>query len=416
MASRTLPKLIILLLSMIPLAANAELYRWVDDNGKTHFSDTPPNTTTPALKEDYDDGETEQHAVNLNQRYPTQVDGSNPTHTVVVTGIQLLWEPQTQSERDKKLPVGRYFFGRGCASPTAMVLPDAKAMHNALFPSSITLGGLIANNLRENNVAGHFDEAANKMSAKNWPGAYRLSARVTEFELDSCADSERRSFKHFKLKDISSGRFKLHRLMMEFEWQLSDSGGKTLLTKRSRSRFDSWQIERTITTVYEQSMKALTEDFLADEQVFHLLSNNNKSSQNDKQNNKAELGWWGKIQSKGNHYMGYIRQAQLSRIFPHFSQIKAGVIEYYMLEGRWPSKLAEIHLDESSMVDNTDGLERIYLENQGSIMLLLDTRWGPGARLALRPRYEERSSTMYWDCFTNLAPEDVPISMGCVFE
>lgn len=33
---------IVIFLSLTPAAANAQLYKWVDEDGKTHFSDQPP--------------------------------------------------------------------------------------------------------------------------------------------------------------------------------------------------------------------------------------------------------------------------------------------------------------------------------------------------------------------------------------
>ena len=35
---------------LVALAANAQVYEWKDDKGKTHYSDKPPVTTAPARK------------------------------------------------------------------------------------------------------------------------------------------------------------------------------------------------------------------------------------------------------------------------------------------------------------------------------------------------------------------------------
>ena len=105
----------VLLLSFPAVQTNTELYRWVDENGKTHFSNSPPNsdTATTKLLSDEDQKQTDQRVLNLQQRYPNQLDGSKPTHNIVVTGINLMWEPKNQTDRDRKRPIGRYFFGRG---------------------------------------------------------------------------------------------------------------------------------------------------------------------------------------------------------------------------------------------------------------------------------------------------------------
>ena len=131
MADRPLPIYILLLFALLPFQASAELYRWVDENGKTHFSDSPPNANAEATQlNEQTNNNSEVQAVNLAHRYPTQLDGSHSTRTVVVTDVALSWEPKSQADRDRKFSIGRYFFGRGCASPTAMVLPDAKSMHD----------------------------------------------------------------------------------------------------------------------------------------------------------------------------------------------------------------------------------------------------------------------------------------------
>ena len=44
---RIIPNLCILLIGMLlTLAAPAEIYKWVDDKGKVHYGEKPPNTTT----------------------------------------------------------------------------------------------------------------------------------------------------------------------------------------------------------------------------------------------------------------------------------------------------------------------------------------------------------------------------------
>ena len=44
---RIIPNLCILLIGMLlTLAAPAEIYKWVDDEGKVHYGEKPPNTTT----------------------------------------------------------------------------------------------------------------------------------------------------------------------------------------------------------------------------------------------------------------------------------------------------------------------------------------------------------------------------------
>ena len=44
---RIIPNLCIFLISMLlTLAAPAEIYKWVDDEGKVHYGEKPPNTTT----------------------------------------------------------------------------------------------------------------------------------------------------------------------------------------------------------------------------------------------------------------------------------------------------------------------------------------------------------------------------------
>ena len=100
-------------------------------------------------------------------------------------------------------------------------------------------------------------------------------------------------------------------------------------------------------------------------------------------------------------YSGYLRTAQLAEVYSLLQPIKITMMEYYMMNGEWPSSLADIRLKPEEMTDG-QYLDKVRLGKNGQILAYLSNTFGKNKMLSLAPRSIMGGMQTRWDCTTNL--------------
>jgi len=105
-----LPKLLLIILLMLPLAAAADIYQWTDEQGRVHFSDKPmpgakKRQVTPLKTVENPTYNLENNSLQMHfseehgsMRVKAQVNGV-PMHFIVDTGATLVIIPPAVAER-----------------------------------------------------------------------------------------------------------------------------------------------------------------------------------------------------------------------------------------------------------------------------------------------------------------------------
>lgn len=100
-------------------------------------------------------------------------------------------------------------------------------------------------------------------------------------------------------------------------------------------------------------------------------------------------------------YTSYLRTAQLSQVYALLQPVKITMTEYYMMHGKWPSRLEDIKLKPEEMTDG-QYLEKVRLGDNGQILAYLSDTFGKDKRLSLTPKSIMGGMQTRWDCTTNL--------------
>ena len=100
-------------------------------------------------------------------------------------------------------------------------------------------------------------------------------------------------------------------------------------------------------------------------------------------------------------YSGYLRTAQLAEVYSLLQPIKITMMEYYMMNGEWPSSLLDIRLKPEEMTDG-QYLDKVRLGKNGQILAYLSHTFGKNKMLSLAPRSIMGGMQTRWDCTTNL--------------
>ena len=100
-------------------------------------------------------------------------------------------------------------------------------------------------------------------------------------------------------------------------------------------------------------------------------------------------------------YSGYLRAAQLTEVYSLLQPLKMTMLEYYMMNGDWPSSLADIRLKPEEMTDGRY-LDKVRLGKNGEIMAYLSDTFGKDKKLSLAPRSIMGGMQTRWECSTNV--------------
>ena len=100
-------------------------------------------------------------------------------------------------------------------------------------------------------------------------------------------------------------------------------------------------------------------------------------------------------------YSGYLRTAQLAEVYSLLQPLKMTMMEYYMMNGEWPSSLADIRLKPEEMTDG-QYLDKVRLGKNGQIIAYLSDTFGKNRMLSLAPRSIMGGMQTRWDCSTNV--------------
>nr|WHW29705.1 hypothetical protein [uncultured bacterium] len=415
------PPLFLALLCLMTIFSpqtQAQMYRWVDENGKTNFSDKPPAGAKTRF-DTLDAGAKSSAVKNKSSMGGEERQALFSVSRLVVNSVDTPWDAKSE----KKTTIGRYFFGKACASATAMVLPDASDRHPTLIPDATFYGAEIANYFRVINFSAFWDDSVNVADPSDWPQTLRIGASVKELDFDTCAPGERRAFRNFKLDKVRDDRFSRHRVRVRIAWTIRSDNGEVLLETETTGEENSWEQRNRASTAHSEAIRAAIVRLLEDERFLAVLSdarerriaNAGLNTADSMQQVASGFGndLWSKFKDKSNEYMAFFRQAQLSKALQLIPSIKVRLTEYYMNSGHWPGNLSQIQFDEGLLVEQTEGLDRIYLESRGSIVLKLDEKFGASAHMVLEPSVDNRNSTIFWRCLTNIGEGIVPKAMNC---
>ncbi|MBR9805252.1 DUF4124 domain-containing protein [bacterium] len=401
---------VLLLGALFSVSSNAELYRWVDENGKTHFSDQPPqNADIASTVVDIDDTD---EAVDIDDAAVKRSD-DQASRMLLITDADALWNRSIV----EKQHIGLYYLGKECAISTTMVLPDAKDMHRDMFPSNSSLSTTVVSAMRSFRYPARRNYGQKIRSLSD---AYTLDLTVENIDMAVCI-SGRSSLANINLEKISSAAFKKHRMTLTTTWILRDANEQKLFTGTFKGHSNLWQGRHHLHVGYRNAIKHAVAQLLADETFNELIltlppEKASESAVNDEPESPLQIGENADkpsgIGELTGLFTGYFKQSQFSKVLQIVQPAKMGVTEYYMMHGQWPSHIGE--LQGVPTAHASSGVNQVSIEREGTIVLDLDEKFGNDARLYMRPLVDDSASLIDWQCESNVDPAYIPKGLECV--
>ncbi len=287
----------------ITTSAHAELYKWVDEHGKVHYSDKAPN------KDKQLKSKTIPLQHNKNVSPSPQVTGkpiirpyertSRPLHL-----LDTVYFWKKESESGKSIKLGAYHIGKACTSRGAIKTPEVFVHHSNLLPKEKALSQHAVKVINGLDYEANRTQRYELIKKLKRSGGLSLHSEIVELNLRTCAPNIRRSKTSLPLENISSYQFTKNRVYMKVKWQLKSDRDQTLVYETvTEGSYSGWNkntpANQSVQLAMESAVLALFSDrqfidqIMVKEEPVELVSATEQYStiqaENDKQYKKLFL-------------------------------------------------------------------------------------------------------------------------------
>ncbi len=232
--------LTIFILIFTSTGLHADLYKWIDENGKVHYSDkiTDKNKGAKHKSIDLKKGKT----ASLNQQMAGKAiirPYEKTARTLHLLDTVYHWKKNSEVGRSFKL--GAYHSGKACTSRGAIKIPDVLIHHNNLLPNEKNLtrhAVQVINGLDYQAIRTQRYELIKKLRQT---GGLSLHSEVIELNIQTCAPNARYGKAIFQPEKISSSSFTKNRIKLKVKWQLKSNRDQNLVyTIETRGVYNGW--------------------------------------------------------------------------------------------------------------------------------------------------------------------------------
>lgn len=211
---------------LFSLMANAQLYRWVDENGKVSYSDKKPSNT---------DGVETREIVAINKSFfeaaeaterpqPILKSYDRSTREIHFLNAEYFWKKY--KNKGKKINLGTYFTGVQCRENKSIVVPDVYLVHKSFFPTEKNMTRKAIRVMRSLEFEAKSTSSYDLQGRLKKGGGLSLHPLVEAIEIETCAPQKMKNNYTQKTKtieDLSAGSFRNQKIKLSIRWQLKDN-------------------------------------------------------------------------------------------------------------------------------------------------------------------------------------------------
>ncbi len=252
------------LLVIYSLNSYAELYKWVDESGKTHYSDKAPKK------------EVKKEVLSIEENI-ADTSSNNVSSKVIIRPyektsrkLHLLdtvyrWKKETEIEKVTKL--GIYNTGKGCTSRGAIKTPDVFIYHKDFLPEESQLAHRISKIINGLDYEATVNKKYDLIKELNKSGGLSLHSEISDINIVTCAPNLYKSERLLPVSKISSGKFTKNRVTMSVHWQLKTSRDqKVLYETTTNGSFNGWHKSSSSRSAIESAMESAALELFSDKQ------------------------------------------------------------------------------------------------------------------------------------------------------
>ncbi len=232
--------LVLLALTLTSFDSQAQLYKWVDENGKIHYSDKEPDDKTDSKVIPQDQKSSVQYQrTSTTSAKPIIRPYEKTARKLHLLDTRYLWKSESQVNQTTK--IGVYHSGKGCTSRGAMTTPDIFVYHKSLFPSEADLTYRINKIINGLDYDSERTEKYRLLGRLKKTGGLSLHAEIIEMDFKTCAPGIRKSERLKKVNKISVHRFTKHRIKLKVNWQLRTNRDQDVIFEATTAgNYNGW--------------------------------------------------------------------------------------------------------------------------------------------------------------------------------
>lgn len=374
----------------------AELYKWVDEQGRTHYSDSP--AAGPAQAE----------LVELPADPPAPVSVSPEPATNTLAERQALMRQPQQALRpliltmqplaETRQEIGTMRAGELCRKISPLVWPELRQRKRTLAPEPSQLALAASRALASFDYDAEAPGFGQALAVQRQTGGPLLQLQLASLQLDACAPDNWASTRAYEPQALESFHFRRHMVDITVDWTLQATDGKRLFRGQTRSRGGSLQHDSALNEAYRHALE---------QAVMQLLGNPDFQAALQQAARSAAAAPRARPAPPEPDHEAWVpsswlpqswqRRSSLAAILATMAQIKVPMTEYYLNEGQWPVSFEQMQLEVAPSVHGAT----LMLQPGGVLVAHLPAQFGAGKTLRLRAPDDPTVIGAAWTCETN---------------
>jgi hypothetical protein len=232
--------LVLVIFLLLPFASPAQLFKWVDENGKAHYSDKNPGEEIDSkiVPGNDQNGMRGQQTATAALK-PVIRPYEKTSRKLHLLDTRYLWKKESEVNRTSK--IGVYHSGKGCVSRGAINTPDVFVHHRALFPAESKLASHTSKIIKGMDYEAERTEKYRLLGRLKKTGGLSLHAEIISMDLNTCAPALRKSQRLGPMDKVSVHRFTKNRGWLEVNWQLRTNRDQDVIYEAiTPGNFNGW--------------------------------------------------------------------------------------------------------------------------------------------------------------------------------
>jgi hypothetical protein len=226
------------LLLLSPTFSYAELYKWIDKNGKIHYSDKAPKK------------EVKKQVVSIKNNGTGQKEQAVNTKVIIrpyektarkLHLLDTVYRWKKESEIEKTTRLGVYNTGKGCTSRGAIKTPDVFINHKDLLPEESTLAYRLSKVINGLDYDSSRTKKYELIKQLKKSGGLSLHSEIIELNINTCAPNIRKSQRLTPVSKLPIGYFSKNRVSLKVLWKLKKNRDQDLVFElTTKGYYNGW--------------------------------------------------------------------------------------------------------------------------------------------------------------------------------
>ena len=253
---------VLALLALFSLPGQAQLYKWVDEDGNVHYSDKVPEGTKGAQVT------TSQGAGNAPKAQQSTAKPIIRPYEKTARRLHILdtryrWKREAESNQTTK--IGVYHVGKGCVSRGAITTPDAFIHHKSFFPSERRMTKSINKVILGLDYEAEQTDRYRLLDRLKKTGGLSLHAEIVEMKIKTCAPNIRQNERLLPVEEIRASRFYRNKVSLQVQWQVRDNRDQDVIYETvTAGSYNGWHQQADPHNAISDALEAATLQLFTD--------------------------------------------------------------------------------------------------------------------------------------------------------